>query len=162
MSPAICEREAQTAAAAHSGTIDHEIAAHAQQCPACSDILLVSAFLRENAILADQERAVLPDARHIWQKARSRAKHQAVRLALRPIRFMKIVAIIAFAGSPWLRLLLPLGRGLTASWSRVFDFNPAFVPKLWPPAPSQAAILLAFGAATIFLGLSSWYMVRQE
>jgi len=162
MNRTICEREEKTTAAVYGCTIDLDITAHAQQCPVCADILLISEFLPRNVTLADQEQTALPDAGLIWQKARSRANQEAVRLALRPIRFMKIIAIVAFAASPLLRLLLPLGRGLKASWSRTIDVNFAFVPKLWPPAPNQTAILLGFIAATIFLTLSSWYIVRQE
>ena len=162
MNRVICEREDQTAAAIRSGAIDDETASHAQHCPACSDILLVSEFLREDCVLADHEQTALPNASHIWQRARSQAQQEAVRLAMRPIRFMKIISIVAFACSPWLRLLLPIGRELAASWSRAFDFNFAFVSKVWPTAANQAAVLLGFGAATILLSLSSWYMLRQE
>lgn len=161
MNRVICEREDQTAAAIRSGAIDDEAASHAQHCPACSDILLVSDFLRDDGALADHEQTALPDASHIWQKARLRAQQEAVRLATRPIRFMKIIAIAAFACSPWLRLL-PIGRELSASWSRAFDFNFAVVSKVWPAEANQAAILLGFGAATILLSLSSWYMLRQK
>jgi hypothetical protein len=161
MNQAICEREARTTAAVRSRTIDHEIAAHAQHCAVCSDILLVNEFLRENAAL-DQQRTPLPDAGRIWQKAQSRANQQATRLALRPIRFMKIIAVVAFACSPWLRLLLPIGKELLAFWSRNLDLNFSLASKIWPTTSSQAAILLGFAAATILLSLSSWYMVRQE
>jgi hypothetical protein len=162
MNRVICEREDQTAAAIRNGAIDDETASHVQHCPACSDILLVGEFLREDGPPADHEQTALPDASHIWQEGRLRAHQEAVRLAIRPIRFMKIIAIVAFAFSPWLRLLLPIGRELAASWSKAFDLNLAFVSKVWPPAANQAAILLVFGAATILLSLSSWYMLRQE
>jgi hypothetical protein len=162
MNRVFCEREDQTAAAIRSGAVHDEIASHARHCPACSDILLVSEFLREDCALADHEQTALPDPSHIWQKARLRSRQEAVRLAMRPIRFMKIIAIVAFACSPWLRLLLPIGREFAASWSKAFDLNLAFVSKVWPAAANQAAILLSFGAATILLSLSSWYMLRQE
>lgn len=162
MNRVICGREDQTAATIRNGAIDDETASHAQHCPACSDILLVREFLRADCFLADHEQSALPDASHIWQKARSRAQQEAVRLAMRPIRFMKIIAIIAFACSPWLRLLLPIGREFAVSWSRTLDFNFAVVSKVWPAAANQAVILLGFGSATILLSLGSWYMLRQE
>jgi hypothetical protein len=83
-------------------------------------------------------------------------------VALRPIRFMKIIAIVAFLVSPWLRFLLPIGRDLFSSWTRNLDFNLSLAPRIWPGATTQVAILLSFAAATILLSLSSWYMVRQE
>jgi len=162
MSRVICEREDQTVAAIRSGAIDDETASHAQRCPACSDILLVSEFLREDGALADHEQTALPDASHIWEKARLRAQQEAVRLALRPIRFMKIIAIAAFACSPWLRLLLPIGREFVASWSRAFDFNFAFVLRVWPASTNEAVMLLGSSGTIILLALSSWYILRQE
>lgn len=162
MTRAHCEREEQTSAAIRNGTIDPAAAAHAQQCPFCSDILLVSEFLRQGSALTDRERNALPDATRIWQAARVRANQQAVHLALRPIRLMKVVAVLAIVFSPWLHLLLPFARELASSWSKTFDINFAFVPKIWPVSPNQALILLGFVGTTILLGLSSWYLVHQE
>ena len=162
MNQAICEREDQTAAAVRTGTIDPEIASHARQCRACADIVLVTDFLREGVTLADHERLPMPDAGLIWRNAQSRATQEATRLALRPIRFMKIIAVVAFACSPWLRLLLPLGKDLASSWSPTLDFNFAFSSRLWPVLANQSAILLASTGTLVLLGLSSWYMLRQE
>lgn len=156
-----CPREEQTFAAIRSSTISPEIAAHAQRCPACSEVLLVAEFLQKTAALTDHERAALPDPAFIWQKARRQATQQAVRVALRPIRFMKIIAILAFACSPWLRFVLPAARELAASWSKAFDFNLAFFSMPWPIA-NDAALLLGLSGTILLLGLSSWYMLRQE
>jgi len=161
MNRAICEREDQTSAAIRSGAIGQETAAHARQCPVCSEILLVSEFLQEGMALADHERTTLPRATGIWQKARLRANDEAVRLALRPIRLMKVVAVIAFALSPWLRLL-PITRALATSWSKAFDLNFAFFPKIWSVTANQAVILLGCSGTILLLGLSSWYMLREE
>ena len=136
--------------------------AHAHECAACAEILLVTEFLREDKTLAASERTTLPDASAIWHKAHRRATQQAVHRALRPIRVMKIIAIVAFLASPWLRFLLPIVRELFSSWARNFDFNFSLAPRIWPATTSQVAILLGFAGATILLSLSSWYMVRQE
>jgi predicted anti-sigma-YlaC factor YlaD len=164
MKRAICEKEDQISAAIRSGqkTIGPEIAAHAQHCPACSETLLVAEFLQTNVALADHERATLPDPRPIWQKARRQATQQAVRVALRPIRFMKIIAIVAFACSPWLRWLLPIGRELAASCSKAFDLNLTFVSRPWPVTANEAMLLLGLSGTILILGLSSWFMLRQE
>jgi len=162
MNRASCEQEDQTAAAIRSGAIGDEIAAHAEHCPACAETLLVAEFLRTNDALSDHERTALPDPAIIWQKARRQANQQAVRVALRPIRFMKIVACIAFACSPCLHWLLPIGRELTASWWKAFDLNLAYVSKPWPATATEAALLLGFSGTIVLLALSSWYMLRQE
>lgn len=162
MTRATCEREDHTSAVVLSGTVNLEVASHARECPVCADILLVTEYLREDEALVPHERAATPEAGLIWQKAKVRATQEAVRVALRPIRFMKIVAIIAFLSLPWLRSLLPGGRELISSWTRNFDFNIALTPRIWASNTTQVAILLGFAAATILLSLSSWYLVRQE
>lgn len=161
MNRAICEREDQTAAAVRIGRIDPEIAAHARQCAECADILVVTEFLREGVDLADHKRLAIPNAEVIWQKANSKASQEAVRLALRPIRIMKIIAVVAFAGSPWLRMSLPVGRKLLA-WSGNSDFNIAFASRLWPIMANESTILLASTGTLVLLALSSWYMLRQQ
>jgi hypothetical protein len=162
MNQLICEREDQTAAAIRSGTLDRDIALHAQQCPACSEILMVGEFLREESRLSDKEQFALPNPGQVWKKAHHRSYQKAVRLALRPIRFMKIVAVIAFLCAPWLRSLLPTGTELFGPWNSNLNLNFDVISRIWPATGTQAVILLGFGAATIFLSLSSWYMVRQE
>lgn len=161
MNPAICEREQQTASAILDGTIPPEIAAHAERCLACSEIMLVAQFLRTNA-LSDQERTAVPDPQRIWHKAQHEARQQALRKALRPIRFMKFAACVAFACSPWLRWLLPLGQELSASWSKAFDFNLASISRPWPATATEATLLFGLSGTIILLALSSWFMLREE
>ena len=162
MNRTICAREDRTSAAALSGTVDAEITSHAQQCSICLDILLVSEFLREDSTGAAHERPPLPNAGLIWQRAWLQANQEAVRLALRPIRFMKIIAVVAVVCSPALGWLLPIAKELLSSWSLNLDVNVSFARSIWPTTTSQVTILLGFAAATILLSLSSWYMVRQE
>ena len=162
MTPTICEREHHTTAAVLSGTVNAEITSHASECAVCADILLVSNFLCEDQTVAARDRTSLPDAGQIWHKAQQRATQQAVRAALRPIRFMKIIAVVTFFVSPWLRFLLPIGREFFSSWTRNLDFNVSLTPKILPATATQLPILLGFAAATMVLSLSSWYMVRQD
>ena len=157
-----CEREDQTVAAVLSGTPDDEIVRHSRQCAACSEILLVAGFMKKNNASSDPERATLPDPGFIWREARSRAHREALRVALRPIRFMKVMAGVAFMCSPWLRLFLPIGRSLANLWSRVFDSSLVFLSKTSLSTPAEVTILIGFSGTLILLGLSSWYMLREE
>lgn len=157
-----CEREDQTSAAVSGRTLNPEIVSHAQQCSICSDILLVAGFLQNNEVLRDLERIVLPHPGLIWQTARSQANQESIRLALRPIRFMKIMACIAFACSPGLRLVLPIGRELSTSWSRTVDSTLALFLKTSLSTSAETAILLGFSGTVLCLGLSSWYILREE
>jgi len=162
MNRAICEREEQTTAAIRSGPVSQEIASHAQHCAACAEILLVGEFLRTNAALPVHEPVPSSSPTFIWQRAQRRATQQAVHRALRPIRFMTVIACIAFACSPWLRWLLPMGKELSTSWSKAFDLDLAFVSKAWPATATEATLFLGLSGTVILLALSSWYMLREE
>jgi type II secretory pathway component PulF len=104
----------------------------------------------------------LPDPALIYQRARLQSQQKAIRLALRPIRIMTVVAFVVFACSPWLGFVLPFSKELSASWSRSLDSTLAFVSKSWPVMPNQPVILLASFGTIILLALSSWYMLREE
>jgi hypothetical protein len=162
MNRKICEREEQTSAAVLRGAIDPEIAPHAQRCTACSDILLVGEFLRNEGSLADGEQNAVPDPGLIWRKAQQRAAQRAVRLALRPIRIMTALACLAFVCSPWLRLLLPLAQSVASSFSGTLDSNLMFFSKAWPTTPNQSVLLLAVFGTIVLLGMGSWLMLREE
>ena len=162
MNKSVCEREDRTSEAARLGMIDCETSRHAQQCAICSDILLVNELANDDPFFSELDATTLPDAASVWHNAQLRARNQALRVALRPIRYMKVLACIAFACSPWLRSLLPVVRELDSSWSRALDFNVAFASKFWPLIANESTILLASTGTLVLLGLSSWYMLRQE
>ena len=156
-----CKQEDETSAAALTGTLGPEIVSHAKRCPVCSDILLVAGLLNNHSS-TNLERTAPPDPGLIWQQARSQARQESLRVALRPIRFMTIVAILAFACSPWLRFMLPMSKEFSASWSRTLDSTAAFVSKISLSPPTETTLLLGFAATTVLLALSSWYLLRQE
>lgn len=162
MNREICEREQEISAAFASGMITAELASHAQRCRACSDIVLVGGFLQSKSDLSARELSAVPDPGLIWRKAQWRATERAVRLASRPIRWMTILAYVAFVCSPWLRLLLPSVRDLGSSWSTILDSNLASLSKLLPAAPNGPIILFGMSGTLILLGLSSWLMWREE
>ena len=83
-----CTREDGTSAAVRRGGLDQETASHAQRCTVCSEIVAVSLFMNDDCALTEHERSALPDPVLVWQKAQLRAKKEAMRLALRPIRYM--------------------------------------------------------------------------
>lgn len=162
MNKSVCEREDQTSEAARSAMIDCETSRHAKQCAICSDILLANELANDDSFFEDLDPTALPDAAFIWHNAQRRARKEALRVALRPIRFMKVLACVIFLCSPWLRLLLPLGKQLTPSWSRALDSNLASASKLWPTMANESTIALGVLGTLILLGLSSWYMLRTE
>ena len=124
--------------------------------------MLVAEFLRNNRTLVDHERTDLPDPGLIWRKAQWRANERAVRMASRPIRWMTVLACIAFACSPGFRLVLPLAQDVASSWSRTLDFNLVSLSKIWPTTPNEPIILFAVSGTMILLAFSSWLILREE
>ena len=157
-----CEREEQTSAATVSRAIEPEIMAHAQDCRDCSDILLVGEFLQNDSLLTDREQVSLVNPGLIWRKAQQRETQRAIRLALRPIRWMTVLACVAFVCSPWLRLVLPVFQDLGSSSSKFLSSELVTLSRIWPAIPNETMILLVMSGTIILLGLSSWLMLREE
>ena len=162
MNPPVCEREAETSAAARSGILDQAISRHAENCPACSDILLVTGLFHQTMSLAEHEPSTLPPPDLIWRQARLEARQEVLRLAMRPIRLMKIVALIAFACSPWLRLMIPIGREVFIAGTRTLDSALVLLSNISLSTSTEATILLGLSGMVLLLGLSSWFMLREQ
>lgn len=154
-----CEKEQQVADALRSDLCSLELREHAHQCPVCSEVLLVAEFLREETNLAEHELSTLPDAPLIWGKAQALAREKALLRATLPIRIATTCTfVVAVLAAPWLILHYQL-------WPRMADLWPRQLPpinRLWPSDWTESTLLLAFTGALICIGLSSWYMVREE
>jgi len=83
-----CEKELTVSEMLHAGrwpeACDPALRLHVKGCAACSEIVLVAQFLREEraSMCAD---AKLPDAGLVWWKAQLRARREALEFATRPI-----------------------------------------------------------------------------
>jgi hypothetical protein len=155
-----CEKEHQVVAALCCGSPDAAILDHARSCAVCSEVLLVTEFLRESGQLATHELSTLPDAALIWRKAQASAREKALTRATLPIQIARICAyVVAVLAAPW---LIFASRPL---WPRMSDLWPiplSSADRLWFSALNESSLLLATAGAIICLGLSSWYMLREE
>ena len=159
MKPQFCEHESAVVAALQRGMVPQELLHHVGHCPACSELLLIAEYLLDEAALGQEER-LIPDAAVIWQKAQARAREKALARATLPIRIMRRGAFaLAILASPW--LILQFGHPLAGM--------PAWLPHIpsletdanWLATLTRTAL---FGIAATFvcIGLSSWYMLREE
>jgi hypothetical protein len=149
-----CEKEQQVVAAICANSRDVEILSHARNCPFCSEVLLVTESLRDDAELAMHELAHLPGgAAVIWRKAQAVAREKALARATLPIRIARICALVVAV--------------FTALWILV-DSGPLWTGPLgslnwrWPSALNETALLLMITGTVLCIGLSSWYMLREE
>jgi hypothetical protein len=160
MNEAFCEKEQQILAALFGGSRDAEILGHARSCPVCSEVLLIAECLRESAQLATHELSALPDATLIWRKAQNLAREKALVRATLPIQIARISAlVVAVFAAP--RLTLESHR----FWPLIADLWPkhlSSINRLWASELNETALVLAITGTIICIGLSSWYMLREE
>jgi hypothetical protein len=181
MNPSHCEREPQTLAAILRGDSNPDIVAHAQTCPACSEVRLVAQLLQKEARLADHELHSLPDAGLIWRKAQARAREKALAKATLPIRMMRTCAtVLAVFAAPWLISQFTVWLhelGLNRfSWADQNLINWNWLNRAWANQtwPDQAltnhgwlgaltgTTLLGLSVTIVCIAVGSWYMLREK
>ncbi|HUA15064.1 MAG TPA: hypothetical protein VMG31_07190 [Verrucomicrobiae bacterium] len=151
-----CHKELEMIAAAQAGVLSPELRDHADGCSVCSEVLLVGEFLQvDSTSLAHELQPV--DAAVIWRRAQARAREAAIAKATSPIRIVRTGAVaIGLIAATWAALDFPEPfhwldlelKGLS------FDGNLA--------AALTGTTLIGIIATLACVGLSSWYLLRQE
>jgi hypothetical protein len=98
VTPRTCQREAEVAAAIRDRAWrveDEDVRRHAEECPACAEVVAVCEALRSTLVPHDK---VLPSAGQVWHRATLRARADAVQSAARPLVWAYGVAGAAVAG----------------------------------------------------------------
>src|SRR6516225_7500715 len=99
-----CEKETEIIEALRGGTLNAELARHANSCAICADTLAVSEFLQTDGRAAH----VLPDADFLWWKAHLATKQMALQRATRSI---DLVRKVTYLGVTVAGLWLVFARG---------------------------------------------------
>jgi hypothetical protein len=112
-----CPLETKVLEALDGGTLDGELAAHAQNCHACRHALLVHRWMeefRKESAAADLGEMSLPDPEILWNRATSHFPDEAVvRKVLGPLRYYRTAAFAALA-LLMLAIFTPLGGVLSS------------------------------------------------
>jgi hypothetical protein len=82
---------------------------HAASCAVCADLALAASALHDDAVDAQVTPMALPSAGQVWWRAELRARHEAARLAQRPVIAVQVVAAVVFLAAvvTGVRSLLP-------------------------------------------------------
>jgi hypothetical protein len=100
MTASECARESEILDAIAAGDWPHAapeaLTAHAATCPVCADLALAASALHDDAAVARLTPMALPSAGQVWWRAELRARHEAVRLAQRPVLAVQVVAAVVF------------------------------------------------------------------
>ncbi len=158
MSQHYCEQEQTVVTALHSGALNAELLAHAGSCPVCSDVLLVTQFLREDAAHLEHELRTT-DATAIWAKAKVMAREKALARAVLPIRIARTCAYaLAILAAPWIAFEF----SLRPPWLPNFGLKHlSAIDGTWLAALTGTT-LVGITVMFICIALSSWYMLRAE
>ncbi len=155
-----CEFEPKAVATACGGARDQAILDHARNCQVCSEVLSVARLLGAAKQLSVQEENGVPDASAVWRQARALARDQALRRATRPIRTARIAACAVGASVMPLLILKP--RWVWPYAPDLWRGNVASAYQPWLAGSSASLLLLTVGAAILLIGMSAWYMIREE
>ena len=95
-----CPRESEILDAIADGQWPHAapdaLRMHAASCVVCADLALSASALHDDAVATSSAPMALPSAGQVWWRAELRARHEAARLAQRPVLAVQVVAAVVF------------------------------------------------------------------
>jgi hypothetical protein len=111
---------------------------HAAACAVCADLALAVSALHDDAADAKVGTMALPSAGQVWWRAELRARHDAARLAQRPVIAVQVVAAVVFlaavvtgvrslAPEAWTWLLRAAGAARTANLATLDSWSVALI-----------------------------------
>ena len=135
------------------------LTAHAASCPICADLALAASALHDDAAVAIEAPMALPSAGQVWWRAELRARHEAARLAQRPLLAVQVVAAVVVLAAlvTGVRSLAPdawawLAR--TASGARTVSLSTI--------EPLTLAVVLAVGLWLVLGPIALYMVVRAD
>lgn len=167
-----CPREPEVLDAVTSGQwperADEGLRQHAAECPLCQDVAEVA-----HALQADHDVAMkdvqIPSASVVWWRAEMRARHEAARVAARPISIVQAFAAAATVGvglallglvTPWVAEWF--GR-LTAAMS---EFGPATEPDVGILStlglPFNMPMLVIIAGCAMLASVAVYFILSEE
>ena len=133
--------------------------AHAASCPICADLALAASALHDDAAATIEAPMALPSAGQVWWRAELRARHEAARLAQRPLLAVQVVAAVVVLAAlvTGVRSLAPdawawLAR--TASGARTVSLSTI--------EPLTLALVLAVGLWLVLGPIAVYMVVRAD
>lgn len=118
-----CSFEQTVIEGLEKGTLDRDTKRHIEECPVCSDLVMVSGWMtdfQDISMSSTMNRKVLPEPDMVWEKAHSarRVDKALMKKALLPLLVARVVAIAAAIAAVFV-LILPNIGGL----KRLFNFK---------------------------------------
>ena len=159
-----CARESeivdQIAAGQWPDAAPEDLRAHAASCPICADLALAASALHDDAAASIQAPMALPSAGQVWWRAELRARHEAARLAQRPVLAVQVVAAVVV-----LAALVTGVRSLVPDAWAWFSRSTASVARTGSLAsmePLTLVVLLAVGLWLVLGPIAVYMVVRAD
>ena len=150
-----CEKEQAVIAALQNGNISGDLLVHVEICPVCGEILMTVEALRQEAACLDQTLSP-PDAGVILRRAQQRARQEALARATLPIRIaLACTFVVTILSTPWL-----VAYFMRRRWEFPFLRSPSLDGN-WLDALSGTTVIALVGTL-LCIGLSSWFVLREE
>jgi predicted anti-sigma-YlaC factor YlaD len=154
-----CQHESDALDAVFTGRwperAEPELRAHVAGCAVCRDLVTAAVAFEAESTVARSE-AVVPEASVVWLRAQLRARHDAARVAVRPITVAQAVGLasaVGVAGAVFGATATWFQNSLGGIWSTISSLQFPRLPDV-PPAVLTALStygLLVAGVAACFL-----------
>jgi hypothetical protein len=135
------------------------LTSHTASCPVCADLALAASALHDDEAAASQVPLALPSAGQVWWRAELRARHEAARLAQRPLLAVQVVAAVVVLAAlvTGVRSLVP---DVWAWVSRTASV--ARTGSLATIEPLTLALVLAVGLWLVLGPIAVYMVVRAD
>jgi hypothetical protein len=132
---------------------------HAAACPVCADLALAASALHDASADAAIAPMALPSAGQVWWRAELRARHEAARLAQRPVIAVQAVAAVVF-----LAAVVTAARALVPdAWTRLLEAaGSASRGGLATLDPWTVALILSLGLWLVVGPIAIYMVVRAD
>jgi hypothetical protein len=158
-----CARESeivdQIAAGQWPDAAPADLRAHAVSCPICADLALAASALHDDAAAVIAAPMALPSAGQVWWRAELRARHEAARLAQRPVLAVQVVAAVVVLAAlvTGVRSLVP------DAWAWLSrTANVARSSSLATIEPLTLALVIAVGMWLVLGPIAVYMVVRAD
>jgi predicted anti-sigma-YlaC factor YlaD len=134
------------------------LTAHAASCPVCADLALAASALHDDQAAAAQAPMALPSAGQVWWRAELRARHEAVRMAQRPMLAVQVVAAVVFlaALAAGVRSLAP------EAWAWVTRTATVARTGIGTIDTVTLALVLSFGLSLLLAPIALYMVLRAD
>jgi hypothetical protein len=147
---------------------EEDLRAHVARCAICADLARVASALLDAEEVADPV-PDLPPAGLVWWRAQLRAREEATRAALRPIKAVQLAAcavaavlIVLALGATWPGLTAFAARAVSRAVSSIARIDPQATADLALSTLANRGVQFAAGAWLILAPVAAYLALSRD